>query len=37
MSIREMAEQAYASDPSLLAKAEADLRAVMERDPACKG
>jgi serine O-acetyltransferase len=37
MSIREMAEQAYASDPSLLTKAEADLRAVMERDPACKG
>jgi serine O-acetyltransferase len=37
MSIREMADQAYASDPSLLVKAEADLRAVMERDPACKG
>ncbi len=37
MSIREMADQAYASDPSLLVKVEADLRAVMERDPACKG
>jgi serine O-acetyltransferase len=36
MSIREMVEQAYAADPSLLAKAEADLQAVMERDPACK-
>jgi len=37
MSVREMADQAYASDPSLLAKVEADLRAVIERDPACKG
>lgn len=37
MSIREMADQAYAADPSLLMKAEADLRAVLERDPACKG
>lgn len=37
MSVREMAEDAYAADPSLLVKAEADLRAVFERDPACKG
>ena len=37
MSVREMADQAYASDPSLLTKVEADLRAVVERDPACKG
>ena len=37
MSVREMADQAYASDPSLLVKVEADLRAVVERDPACKG
>ncbi len=37
MSVREMADQAYASDPSLLAKVEADLRAVIERDPACRG
>jgi serine O-acetyltransferase len=37
MSAREIAEQAYHSDPSLLAAAEADLRAVFERDPACKG
>ena len=37
MSIREVAEEAYASDPSLTEIAEADLKAVFERDPACKG
>ena len=37
MSLREVADEAYASDPSMIAKAEADLRAVFERDPACKG
>ena len=37
MSLREVAEEAYAADPSIIAKAEADLRAVFERDPACKG
>ena len=37
MSAREIAEQAYAADPSLMAAAEADLKAVFERDPACKG
>ena len=37
MSLRETAEEAYAADPSLIAKAEADLRAVFERDPACRG
>ncbi len=37
MSIREIAEEAYASDPELVEKAEADLMAVFERDPACKG
>ena len=37
MSLREVAEEAYAADPSIVAKAEADLRAVFERDPACKG
>jgi serine O-acetyltransferase len=37
MSIREFVESAYADDPSLVAAAEADLRAVFERDPACKG
>src|SRR5258708_36995384 len=37
MSIREIAEEAYASDPDLVDIAEADLKAVFERDPACKG
>lgn len=37
MSAREIAEEAYDADPSLIAAAEADLRAVFERDPACKG
>ena len=37
MSAREIAEEAYAADPSIVDKAEADLRAVFERDPACKG
>jgi serine O-acetyltransferase len=37
MSIREIAEEAYASHPELVEAAEADLKAVFERDPACKG
>src|SRR6201990_3442346 len=37
MSIREIAEEAYAASPTLVEIAEADLRAVFERDPACKG
>jgi serine O-acetyltransferase len=37
MGAREIAEEAYASDPTLIDTAEADLRAVYERDPACKG
>jgi serine O-acetyltransferase len=37
MSIREIAEEAYAASPALVEIAEADLRAVFERDPACKG
>ncbi len=37
MSLREVAEEAFESDPDIVAKAEADLRAVFERDPACKG
>jgi serine O-acetyltransferase len=37
MSIREIAEEAYAADPTLVEIAEADLKAVFERDPACKG
>ncbi|CAN7282835.1 serine O-acetyltransferase [Phenylobacterium sp. LjRoot225] len=37
MTLREIAQDAYASDPGLVDTAEADLRAVFERDPACKG
>ena len=37
MSLREVAEEAYESNPSIVDAAEADLRAVFERDPACKG
>ncbi len=37
MSAREFAEEAYEADPSIIAAAELDLKAVFERDPACKG
>ncbi len=37
LAMREVCEEAYAADPSLIADADADLRAVFERDPACKG
>ena len=37
MSLREVADEAYAADPRIIEAAEADLRAVFERDPACKG
>jgi serine O-acetyltransferase len=37
MSVREICEEAYADDPWIVAAAEADLKAVFERDPACKG
>jgi len=37
MSLREIAEEAFDADPSLIDMAEADLQAVFERDPACKG
>src|SRR3569833_1248171 len=37
MSLREVAEEAYAGNPGIVAAAEADLKAVFERDPACKG
>jgi serine O-acetyltransferase len=37
LTLREVAQEAYASDPALVEIAEADLRAVFERDPACKG
>jgi serine O-acetyltransferase len=37
MTLREVAQEAYAADPVLVEIAEADLRAVFERDPACRG
>src|ERR1700755_1751574 len=37
IAIRDVAEEAYAANPSLVDIAEADLKAVFERDPACKG
>ena len=37
LSMREIAEEAYASDPAIVADVAADLKAVFERDPACKG
>ena len=37
MSLREVAQEAYAANPAIVASAEADLQAVYERDPACKG
>jgi serine O-acetyltransferase len=37
MSLRETCEEAYQSDDSIIPAAEADLRAVFERDPACRG
>lgn len=37
MSLRDIAEEAYERHPMLVEMAEADLRAVFERDPACKG
>jgi serine O-acetyltransferase len=37
MSLRDTAEEAYESEPRLVTIAEADLKAVFERDPACKG
>jgi serine O-acetyltransferase len=37
MSLRELADEAYGADPTMIERAEADLIAVFERDPACKG
>ncbi len=37
MTLRELAQKVYATDPSLVEAAEADLQAVYERDPAAKG
>jgi serine O-acetyltransferase len=36
MSLREVAQEAYAAEPCIISQAEADLNAVYERDPACK-
>jgi serine O-acetyltransferase len=37
MTLRDIFEEAYENQPELVAIAEDDLRAVFERDPACKG
>ena len=37
MSLRETCEEAYADDPAIMQAVEADLKAVFERDPACRG
>jgi serine O-acetyltransferase len=37
MSLRDTIEEAYAAEPSIVEIAEDDLKAVFERDPACKG
>jgi serine O-acetyltransferase len=37
MALRDIAEEAYEAEPRLVHIAEADLKAVFERDPACKG
>ncbi|HWF00368.1 MAG TPA: serine O-acetyltransferase [Caulobacteraceae bacterium] len=37
MSVREVAQEAYLSEPLIVEHALADLQAVFERDPACKG
>ncbi|MBA3810553.1 MAG: serine O-acetyltransferase [Caulobacteraceae bacterium] len=37
LSVREIADEAFAADPSIIDAAQADLRAVFERDPACRG
>ena len=37
LQVRHILSTAYDSDPSLLTSAEADMQAVLERDPACRG
>jgi len=37
MSLRDTIEEAYEADPSIVEIAEDDLKAVFERDPACRG
>ena len=36
MQLREVFDEAYASDPEIARRAERDMRAVRERDPACR-
>lgn len=36
LQIREICQQAYAADPSIIAAAERDMQAVLSRDPACR-
>jgi len=36
LSLREVAQEAYESEPNIVRQAEADLRAFFERDPACR-
>src|SRR3712207_1698023 len=37
MTVRSICWEAFYGDPDAMQKVEADLQAVMERDPACKG
>lgn len=37
MNVRELCDEAFAAEPGMVRAAEADLKAVYERDPACKG
>lgn len=37
ISLREICQDAYEAEPSMVDRAAADMRAVFERDPACKG
>ena len=37
LAVREICEEAYKQDPAIVAAAERDLQAVLERDPALKG
>jgi len=37
ISLREVCAEAYASSPEFVERAKADMRAVFERDPACRG
>jgi serine O-acetyltransferase len=37
ITLREICQEAYEAEPSMVERAIADMRAVFERDPACKG